>query len=443
MFSKKQRLDDQCKSNLGQEDPVCQEDVPWNNFVSSSAAENMENETKDAPELNEIVPREVWCIIFSYLDAKSIRSSTATCKLWFELIRRDLKISSHICLVIDGLEEFRKKLQKSEWMWERWPALKTLEFRPLSIYELYSCQEAKYNANSVCTRYVMDLVKSINFKQCETLEKVMFSVDFDRYFWDEYHGISTVEQLTFNPKVEMKSFAFGIEHISKLVLSMSKLSKAFYYFHRVRTLFHNDLREDMDFFINDFCSMFKGLNDSLETISFTKNEGDGSNYKLFFAILKLLSEQCKNLSKIVLDSMFNLSAYPSLGCFQNLKELTVPELCHIDLFDQNYDTITDLSVEKVENAELTNYDLRTMCQNFKKLKRCYFNVRVHLNTNWRQCYEWQNIVDEIFQESTEVKFVFKMKLYHVKKVTKLPYQKSTFECLMKYEKDEMDQGLDG
>ena len=81
MFSKKQRLDDQCKSNLKQEGPVCQEDALWNNFVSSSGAENIENETKDAPEINEIVPREVWCIIFSYLDARSIQSSTATCKL--------------------------------------------------------------------------------------------------------------------------------------------------------------------------------------------------------------------------------------------------------------------------------------------------------------------------------------------------------------------------
>ena len=416
MFSKKQRLDDQCESNLEKEDAVCQEDVPLNNFVSPSAAEHIKNDIKDAPELNRIVPREVWCIIFSYLDAKSIRSSTATCKLWFELIRRDLKISSHICLVNHGLEEFRKKLQKSEWMWERWPALKTLEFGSLS--------KNQDKPNSVCNRHVMDIVKSINFKQCETLEKVMFRVNFD--FLDDHHGIATVEKLTFNPKVEMKSF--GIEHISKLVLSMSKLSKAFYYFHRVRTLFHNDLREDMDFFINDFCSMFEGLNDSLETISFTKNEGEGSNhYKLFFAILKLLSEQCKNLSKIVLDSMFNLSAYPSLGCFQNLKELTVPELCHIDLFDQNYDTITDLSVEKVENAELTNYDLRKMCQNFKKLKKCYFSVKV-MNELWRECSKWPKIVDETFQESTEVKFVFTRRQTQSKVLKKLPYQKSTLKC---------------
>jgi hypothetical protein len=248
----------------------------------------------------------------------------------------------------------------------------------------------------------------------------MFRVNFDRYFWDEHHGIATVEKLTFNPKVEMKSI--GIEHISKLVLKMSKLSKEFNYFH-----FNADLRRDMDFLISDFCSMFKGLNDSLETISFTKTERDASNYKLVFAILKLLSEQCKNLSKIVLDFVYNFSSYPSLGCFQNLKELTVPELCYIDLFDQNYDTITDLCVEKVDIADLTNYDLRTLCQNFKKLKKCYFNVKV-INELWRECSKWQKIVDETFQESTEVKFVFTRRQIQSKELKKLPYQKSTLMC---------------
>ena len=362
-----------------------------------------------------ILPKEVWCILFSFLDEKSIRLASATCKLWFELIRSDFKISSHIYLVNDGLNEFQTKLERSEWMWERWPVLKTLEFGSLS----------KNQDKPICTLYAMDLVKSINFKQCETLEKVMFSTNFDRYFWDAYHSIATVEQLTFNPKVEMKSF--GIEHISKLVLNMSKLSKEFYNFHGVRTNFDGDLRGDMDFLINDFCSMFKGLNESLETITFTRNEVDGSNYKLLFAILKLLSEQCKNLSKIVLDSVFNLSAYPSLGCFQNLKELTVPELCYIDLFDQNYDTITDLCVEKVDNADLTNYDLRTMCQNFKKLKKCYFNVKV-INELWRECSKWPKIVDETFQESTEVKFVFIRRQTQSKELKKLPYQKSTLKC---------------
>ena len=114
-----------------------------------------------------ILPKEIWCIIFSHLDEKSIRSSSATCKLWFELIRNDLKISSDIYLVNAGLNEFRTILEKSEWMWERWPVLKTLEFGPKIKY---SCENEKQ---------AMNIVKSINFKQCETLEKVVFGVKYD------------------------------------------------------------------------------------------------------------------------------------------------------------------------------------------------------------------------------------------------------------------------
>ena len=407
----------------------------------------------------KILPKEVWCIIFSYLDENSVRSASATCKLWFELIRSDLKISSHIYLGNDGLNEFGTKLEKSEWMWERWPVLKTLEFGPLSIYELYSCQEAKR---------AMEMVKSINFKQCETLEKVIFSVKYDlsivhsdnqEYFWEKYHCLATVRKLTFNPQVETRSF--GIEHVSRLVLTLNtcgltskknKICEGLKLIGEKAECLQNltifigkerdssgDVREDFKFLISGFRSMFEGLNDSLETIHFMTSE---DSHNLLVDILKLLSEHSKNLTKIVADSAFKISKFPSIGCFQNLKQLTVPKLCYIDGFVQSCDTVTDIFVEKAVMANLKNYDLGTMCQNFKKLKKCYFNVRVHLIADWRKCYEWQHIVDENFQESTEVKFVFKMKLYHVKKVTKLPYQKSTFEFLMKYEKDEMDQGLE-
>ena len=45
----------------------------------------------------EILPREFLCIIFSYLEKKSLRNATASCKLWFDLIRSDNKLSGYIC----------------------------------------------------------------------------------------------------------------------------------------------------------------------------------------------------------------------------------------------------------------------------------------------------------------------------------------------------------
>ena len=112
--------------------------------------------------------------------------------------------------------------------------------------------------------------------------------------------------------------------------------------------------------------MFKGLNDSLETIIFC-DKNDNNN--LDFDILKCLSEQnFENLTKIVVMTNYNISICPKVGFFPNLKVLTVLKLCYIDGFDQNYNTITHLSVEKASMAKLKEYDLKTMVQNFKKLK---------------------------------------------------------------------------
>ena len=99
---------------------VCNSSILDTNLITYFLILQMFSKRQRLDHINmNILPKEVWCIIFSYLDEKSIRSSSATCKLWFELIRSDLKISSHIYLVNDGLNEFQTKLERSEWMWER------------------------------------------------------------------------------------------------------------------------------------------------------------------------------------------------------------------------------------------------------------------------------------------------------------------------------------
>ena len=75
----------------------------------------------------ESLPNEIWCNVFSHLDEKSVNSASLTCKSWFALIRNDPNFSGHICLKDHSLKEFLKKIEKAEWIWERWPALKTLE----------------------------------------------------------------------------------------------------------------------------------------------------------------------------------------------------------------------------------------------------------------------------------------------------------------------------
>ena len=162
-----------------------------------------------------VLPREILCIIFSYLDKKSVKSAGESCKLWLELIRNDSNLSSHVFLKFDGLKELQTKIEKSEWIWNRWPVLKVLELGPLSekIDVPKSIQEA------------LDLVKSINFKDSSTLEKVIFSANFD---WEDFFPddrselkLATVEQLTFNPKNE--NILFGTEQISLLHINVGSM----------------------------------------------------------------------------------------------------------------------------------------------------------------------------------------------------------------------------
>ena len=44
----------------------------------------------------ENLPREILWIIFSYMDQKTVKSSTATCKLWFDLIHSNSDLYGRI-----------------------------------------------------------------------------------------------------------------------------------------------------------------------------------------------------------------------------------------------------------------------------------------------------------------------------------------------------------
>ena len=41
------------------------------------------------------LPNEIWCKIFSYLPLAPKKNATATCRLWFRLIREDPKLSGY------------------------------------------------------------------------------------------------------------------------------------------------------------------------------------------------------------------------------------------------------------------------------------------------------------------------------------------------------------
>ena len=110
----------------------------------------------------KVLPREILCIIFSYLDKKSVQNATATCALWFHLIRSDIHLSGYICLEKIGPEQLFEKMLFGEWDWTRWPVLKTLKFGGLP------------DANIQTTSSYLS--KLVYFNECPTLEKVVISV---------------------------------------------------------------------------------------------------------------------------------------------------------------------------------------------------------------------------------------------------------------------------
>ena len=108
------------------------------------------------------LPNEIWCMIFSYLPLESKKNATLTCKLWFKLIREDQKLSGYILISWYNME---KALDKFQWNWNNWPALKILELNKL---------ERVKNSR----KFIQNVIEKLSLKDCTPrLEVVLFDMD--------------------------------------------------------------------------------------------------------------------------------------------------------------------------------------------------------------------------------------------------------------------------
>ena len=108
------------------------------------------------------LPNEIWCKIFSFLPLAPKKSATATCKLWWSLIRENQKLSGYILISRSNME---KALEKFQWNWNNWPALKTLELNKLELSE--NSREA-----------IQNVIEKLSMKDCPpSLEVILFDVD--------------------------------------------------------------------------------------------------------------------------------------------------------------------------------------------------------------------------------------------------------------------------
>ena len=94
-----------------------------------------------------LLPVEIWCQIFPYMDEASIRNASAAWRLFFEIVRGSEKYSGHVILKQIDLSQIVIKIKSEEWTWQRWPCLKTLEI-PIQLWRIRSYQIAKVRAMS-------------------------------------------------------------------------------------------------------------------------------------------------------------------------------------------------------------------------------------------------------------------------------------------------------
>ena len=315
-----------------------------------------------------ILPREILCVIFSYLDGKSRLRASETCKLWFELIRNSSNLSSHVVLKDGGLKGLLTRIERSEWIWKRWPVLKMLDLGCLSFDEEYSKSIQQSS----------DLVKSINFKDSSTLQKVIFSANFD--FEDFFPNVRSklemaiVEQVTFKPKDFNE--LFEIEHVS--VLHIATDSKA------------NMLSMNPSSLLIFNQNMSEYLNDSIQTVKLT------------------------------------LKCATMLFCLTSVLDFVT------DLY------VKELNGDLLKNGGV---NMISWFQQLKRLRKCRINVTLWSIEEWKY-FEIQGpiIVNEKFQDMTEVNFSFHNCFdpvrpqgsdlmapdisYEVLEVTKMPFEKN-------------------
>ena len=92
-----------------------------------TTTKKMESELEAYKVFDFNLPNEICCEIFMYLDKKSLKNVSATCKLWFEIIRGNEKFSGHVKMKFTDLKDLSKTVTDSDWLRERWPSMRVLE----------------------------------------------------------------------------------------------------------------------------------------------------------------------------------------------------------------------------------------------------------------------------------------------------------------------------
>ena len=359
------------------------------------------NEVSDTVNLIkvEILPREILCIIFLYLDKKSLRNATASCKLWFDLIRSDIKLSGYICFENFGVEALFRKLAIGKWNWARWPVLKTLKFGGMSAAKIQNISSKKM------TSYISSESTIFCFKGCPTLEKVVISCSctLTGIFPELPNSpLGIIEELTFDPKDDIESV--GIEHVSRLKFVLDGSTN------------YKERFDTQAIHISENLKLLKSTAHNLKSMSIIGRDVAVINIymsELFGRMTQdlknLFEETFQELDK-TLESVF----------------VIVGQLCDIDYLFSDATPITEIWIESLDmqeichcphsrNQEIRLNGLTKLFQRFKKLRKCRVDLELteedldkncDRNSSNRRSMSWPKFVEKNFKDVADFNFRF-------------------------------------
>ena len=314
------------------------------------------------------LPREVLCVIFLYLDKKSLQNSTATCNLWFELIRGNSNLSSHVCFKIAKFQEFHEIIQDKKLTGARWPVLKTVQFYGYS-----------YNVAEEIP------IRIISASYCLTKTFPQFPLFLS----------GTINELTFNLKEDFRSIQ--LERITSLRLVLDLQFELQEEEIQKRTL-RNGLR-----LIGNTANNLKELN-----IRFVNSDG------VCYYWSTQVPTQEEQETQESFQKSFCQMIKPLAKSLQRV-QIKVPNLYYINTLFPHLEELTDLYVMDTEFKPFQRFiacNSEKFSEQFKNLKK--FHIDVILSRDKLSLYRTQldsikalpQIIDEMFQDMTDVKIQF-------------------------------------
>ena len=369
------------------------------------------------------LPDEIWCHIFSYLDDKSLRNVSVICKLWLGIIRGSEQLSGTVILKSIGLSELQARIATSQWIWERWPSMKTLKI-PLKCF-----------LPSTANPRILDMIKSIKFEQCQKLERVVLLNT--NCLWTNF-GI--LRELCFDPRDIPFNWSLGhvpFLHISKNV-DLEALEE---FVEKTKTIQSLSIEVGSNGFedailTNGFNPLFRIVSERLESfyIEVGNNYGIHENAKISeVALLTALGQNCPNLRNLLIKHYLPFKEKVDFGrgyhlknSFSKVEQLHIPKLKYISVLINNSNNLKKLFVECVTLREFYNFDFQNLFRMLHELEKFYICIKIPLKKMKGQ-HDLKAIIDHSFPKKTEVIVVYNLPGNKYAVLTKLPFQTTQYD----------------